>query len=69
VAPAITYNGHPVQIVQVWPTRNVTGEPLLTIRSLNTDREWEVWEFELKGDYRVIKKDVEKVERRRALRR
>jgi len=63
VAPIITYNGHPVEIVQVWPTRNVIGEPLLAIRSLETGWEWEVWEYELRGDYRGIKEGINRAER------
>ena len=61
----ITYNGHPVQIMRVWPTRNVIGEPLLRVRSLKTDREWEVWGYELTGDESVINRNVEQIERRR----
>lgn len=60
--PAITYNDHPVQIVRVWPTRNVLEEPLLTVRSLKTGRKWEAWQCELKGDYNLIRQDIEKVE-------
>ena len=63
VVRTILYDGHPVEIVQVWPARNVTGEPLLTVRSLDTDWEWEVWEYELRGDYRLIKKSVHRAER------
>ncbi len=65
MAPTITYNGHPVQIVRVWPARNVIEQPLLTVRSLKTDREWVVWGYELKGDHNVIKLGVERAERRR----
>ena len=59
---AITYDGHPVKIVRVWPIRSFIGEPLLTIRSLQTNKEWEVWEFELKGDCDVIKRNIENLE-------
>lgn len=59
----ITFNGHPVQILRVWASRNVTGEPLLTVRSLETHAKWEVWGFELKGDYNVIKESIEEIER------
>jgi hypothetical protein len=63
--PDISYSGHPVRIVQVWPGKNVMGEKLFTVRSLSTDQEWDVWDFEL----RRTSKPSSRASRRRASKR